>query len=60
MLSDMAFTPNTTALLQQAAQIVDDSPSSIGAADLFEFDQLFAVETMERAGMTQEGNQLPL
>ena len=49
-----------SALLQQAAQIVDDSPSSIGAADLFEFDQLFAVETMERAGMTQEGNQLPL
>ena len=55
-----AFTPNTAALFNAAGQIVDDSPSSGGGADLFEFDQLFAVETMERAGMTQDGDQLPL
>jgi hypothetical protein len=51
------FSPNT--LLQQAGQIINDSPSS--GADFFEFDQLFAQETMERAGLAQnEGDQLPL
>lgn len=51
------FSPNT--LLQQAGQIINDSPSS--GADLFEFDQLFAQETMERAGLAQkDGEQLPL
>jgi hypothetical protein len=60
VLPDLAFTPNTAALFNSAGQIVDDSPSSGGGADLFEFDQLFAVETMERAGMTQVGDQLPL
>jgi hypothetical protein len=38
---------------------LEDSPSTSG--DMFEFDSLFALETLERAGLTLgEGNQLPL
>ena len=40
-------------------QLLDDSPSS--ATDLFEFDNLFAQETLERAGLKLgKGEQLPL
>jgi len=39
--------------------MINDSPSS--ATDLFEFDSLFAQETLERAGLKLgEGDQLPL
>lgn len=48
-----------TSMLMPAGNIIDDSPTS--AADLFEFDSLFAQETLERAGLTLgEGDQLPL
>ncbi|WVF72211.1 hypothetical protein IAT40_007023 [Kwoniella sp. CBS 6097] len=51
--------PSTAMLLQNATQqIINDSPSS---AEFFEFDSLFAQETMERAGIQLgEDNQLPL
>lgn len=46
-------------MLTQAGQIINDSPSSGG--DVFEFDSLFAQETLERAGLSLgEGDQLPL
>jgi len=46
-------------MLTQAGQIINDSPSSGG--DLFEFDSLFAQETLEKAGLILgEGDQLPL
>jgi hypothetical protein len=46
-------------MLTQSGAIVDDSPSS--GADLFEFDSLFAQETLAKAGLTLgEGDQLPL
>jgi hypothetical protein len=39
--------------------VVNDSPTS--ATDLFEFDSLFAQETLARAGLELgEDNQLPL
>lgn len=39
--------------------MMNDSPNS--GTELFEFDQLFAQETLERAGLSMgEGNQLPL
>lgn len=46
-----------TLLQQQHAGIVNASPES--GTDMFEFDQLFAEETMERAGLGH-GDQLPL
>lgn len=53
-----ALSPNSN-FLQQASQIINDSPSS--APELADFDSLFAVETLERAGLTLgEGDQLPL
>lgn len=53
-----ALSPNSN-FLQQASQIINDSPSS--APDLADFDSLFAVETLERAGLTLgEGDSLPL
>ena len=46
-------------MLTQTGQIINDSPSSGG--DLFEFDTLFAQETLEKAGLTLgEDDQLPL
>lgn len=48
-----------SALLQQAQGIINASPES--GTDLFEFDQLFAQETMERAGLSMnDSDQLPL
>jgi hypothetical protein len=48
-------------LLQQAGQIINDSPNSATATDLFEFDSLFAQDIIERTGFPlQEGDQLPL
>ncbi|WVQ98787.1 hypothetical protein IAU59_005918 [Kwoniella sp. CBS 9459] len=50
--------PSTAMLLNATQQIINDSPSS---AEFFEFDSLFAQETMERAGIQLgEDNQLPL
>jgi hypothetical protein len=47
-------------MFTQSGQIVNDSPSS-GGGDIFEFDSLFAQETLERAGLKLgEGDQLPL
>jgi len=52
-----ALSPNS--LLASTGQMINDSPSS--ATDLFEFDSLFAQETLERAGLKLgEGDQLPL
>jgi hypothetical protein len=52
-------TPEASLMLTQAGQIINDSPSSGG--DVFEFDSLFAQETLERAGLSLgEGDQLPL
>jgi len=52
------LSPNSM-LFQATQHIMNDSPSS--GTDLFEFDQLFAQETLERAGLSRgEGNQLPL
>ncbi|OCF36645.1 hypothetical protein I316_01898 [Kwoniella heveanensis BCC8398] len=50
--------PSTAMLLNATQHIMNDSPSS---AEFFEFDSLFAQETMERAGIQLgEDNQLPL
>ncbi|ADV20422.1 Hypothetical protein CGB_B4500C [Cryptococcus gattii WM276] len=50
--------PNSSMLLNAANQIIGDSPSSV---ELFEFDSLFAHETMEKAGIPLgENDQLPL
>jgi hypothetical protein len=46
-------------LQQQHGGMVNASPESGTGADIFEFDQLFAEETMERAGLGH-GDQLPL
>ncbi|WVQ71655.1 hypothetical protein IAR50_001195 [Cryptococcus sp. DSM 104548] len=52
------FSPNPPMLLNATKQIINDSPSS---AELFEFDSLFAHETMEKAGIPLgENDQLPL
>ncbi|WRT67181.1 uncharacterized protein IL334_004147 [Kwoniella shivajii] len=53
------MSPTSAAVLMNATnQLMNDSPSS---AELFEFDSLFAQETMERAGISLgEDNQLPL
>nr|XP_019042265.1 hypothetical protein I302_08866 [Kwoniella bestiolae CBS 10118]OCF21195.1 hypothetical protein I302_08866 [Kwoniella bestiolae CBS 10118] len=53
------MSPSSAAMLMNATnQLINDSPSS---AELFEFDSLFAQETMERAGIPLgEDNQLPL
>lgn len=53
-----SLSPNSM-LFNATQQIMNDSPTS--GTDLFEFDQLFAQETLERAGLSMgEGNQLPL
>jgi hypothetical protein len=53
-----ALSPNSM-LFNATQQMMNDSPNS--GTDLFEFDQLFAQETLERAGLSRgEGNQLPL
>ncbi|WVQ78323.1 hypothetical protein IAT38_000408 [Cryptococcus sp. DSM 104549] len=50
--------PNSNMLLNATSQIINDSPSS---AEFFEFDSLFAQETLERAGIQLgENDQLPL
>ncbi|WWC69418.1 uncharacterized protein I206_103357 [Kwoniella pini CBS 10737] len=53
------MSPTSAAVLRNATnQFINDSPNS---AELFEFDSLFAQETMEKAGITLgEDNQLPL
>jgi hypothetical protein len=52
------LSPNSM-LFNATQHIINDSPAS--GTDLFEFDQLFAQETLERAGLSRgEGNQLPL
>ena len=52
------LSPNSI-LFNATQQMMNDSPNS--GAELFEFDQLFAQETLERAGLSMgEGNQLPL
>ncbi|WWC61081.1 uncharacterized protein I303_103659 [Kwoniella dejecticola CBS 10117] len=53
------MSPSSAAVLMNATnQLINDSPSS---AELFEFDSLFAQETMERAGIPLgDDNQLPL
>ena len=52
------LSPNSI-LFNATHHMMNDSPSS--GTDLFEFDQLFAQETLERAGLSRgEGNQLPL
>jgi hypothetical protein len=52
------LSPNSM-LFNATQHIMNDSPTS--GTDLFEFDQLFAQETLERAGLSRgEGNQLPL
>ncbi len=46
-------------LLMMGSNLVEGSPQS--ATELFEFDLLFAQETLEKAGLQLgEGNQLPL
>lgn len=53
-----AMSPNSI-LFNATQAMMNDSPTS--GTDLFEFDQLFAQETLERAGLSMgEGNQLPL
>ena len=55
--SGAAVSPGS--MLFTAGPMINDSPSS--ATDTFEFDSIFAQETLERAGLTMgEGNQLPL
>ena len=50
-----------TNLLANATNMLNDSPASGSTADMFEFDNLFAHETLERAGLELgEGGQLPL
>lgn len=52
------LSPNSI-LFNATQQMMNDSPNS--GTELFEFDQLFAQETLERAGLSMgEGNQLPL
>ncbi|KAK8869752.1 hypothetical protein IAR55_000320 [Kwoniella newhampshirensis] len=55
------MSPNNAAMWSAsntANQMINDSPSSV---ELFEFDSLFAQETLERAGISLgEDNQLPL
>jgi len=56
---DFAGISPQSMMLTQAGQIINDSPSSGG--DLFEFDSLFAQETLEKAGLTLgEDDHLPL
>jgi hypothetical protein len=51
--------PNSGTLLYNAAAIINDSPQS--GTDNFDFDFLFAQETLERAGLSLgENDQLPL
>lgn len=38
--------------------MMNTSPES--GTDMFEFDQLFAQETMQRAGLANDGDDLPL
>ncbi|WWC89988.1 uncharacterized protein L201_004918 [Kwoniella dendrophila CBS 6074] len=59
VLPSAKMSPSSAAVLMNATnQLINDSPSS---AELFEFDSLFAQETMERAGIPLgEDNQLPL
>jgi hypothetical protein len=46
-------------VLLNPGQMINDSPLS--ANDIFEFDSLFAQETLQRVGLEiKEGNQLPL
>ncbi|ODO03333.1 hypothetical protein L198_02178 [Cryptococcus wingfieldii CBS 7118] len=53
-----SISPNPSMLLNATNQIINDSPSS---AELFEFDSIFAHETMEKAGIPLgENDQLPL
>lgn len=53
------FSPN--ALLASATNLLNDSPASGTGAEMFEFDNLFAHETLERAGLQLgEGGHLPL
>jgi hypothetical protein len=48
-------------LLMSASNLLNDSPASGSGAEIFEFDQLFAQETAERAGLKfGEGGHLPL
>lgn len=57
--SHVGLSPN--AILMNASQILNDSPASGSGAETFEFDQLFAQETMEKAGLKfGAGDQLPL
>ncbi|OCF71780.1 hypothetical protein I204_07843 [Kwoniella mangroviensis CBS 8886] len=52
------MSPSSAAVFMATGQLINDSPSS---AELFEFDSLFAQETMEKAGIPLgEDNQLPL
>ncbi|OWZ63172.1 hypothetical protein AYX14_03309 [Cryptococcus neoformans] len=52
------ISPNPSMLLNATNQIINDSPSSV---ELFEFDSMFAHETMEKAGIPLgENDQLPL
>ncbi|WVR05190.1 hypothetical protein IAU60_002202 [Kwoniella sp. DSM 27419] len=54
----VSVSPSSAILLNATQHIMNDSPSS---TDMFEFDSLFAQETMEKAGIQLgEDNHLPL
>ncbi|WVN85319.1 uncharacterized protein L203_100464 [Cryptococcus depauperatus CBS 7841] len=58
MSATTQLSPSPSILLNATNQIINDSPSS---AELFEFDSMFAHETLEKAGIPLgENNQLPL